>query len=473
MSLLERKMIMQSETIASIATAMNNSGIGIIRVSGPDAIAIVDKIYKTKYKEQKLCSFDTNTIHYGFIYDGDELLDEVMVAIMKAPHSYTTEDTVEIDCHGGNLIMKKILEVVLKNGARLAEPGEFTKRAFLNGRIDLSEAEAVMDMIDSSSDFSLKASVKQLRGSISSKIKELRDSILYEIAFIESALDDPEHISLDGYPEKLLGKSEGILADLEKLIKSSDNGKLIKEGINTVIIGKPNAGKSSFLNVLIGEEKAIVTSVAGTTRDILEESIQLSGIGLKLMDTAGIHDTDDEVESIGVKKAIKASKEADLILYVVDTSRPLDESDYEILEMIQDKPMILVCNKMDLDQVVSDEDLSRVCRQFGFHHVEMVKISAKENLGIDVLEEKVEKMFFGGNITMNDEVVITNTRHKEALVESFEAMKQVHQSILDDMPEDFYSIDLLIAYSSLGRIIGEAVDDDVVNEIFAKFCMGK
>lgn len=464
---------MNSETIASIATAMNQSGIGIIRVSGPESITIVDRIYRTKSKEQKLSSFEANTIHYGFVYDGDELLDEVMVAIMKAPHSYTTEDTVEIDCHGGNLIMKKILEVVLKNGARLAKPGEFTKRAFLNGRIDLSKAEAVMDLINSSSDFSLKASVKQLRGSVSEKVKTLREAILYEIAFIESALDDPEHISLEGYPVSLQEKCTSIIEELEKLIRSSQNGKLIKDGISTVIIGKPNAGKSSFLNVLVGEERAIVTSVAGTTRDILEESIQLSGIGLKLMDTAGIHDTDDEVESIGVKKAIQSAKEADLILYVVDTSRPLDEADYEILQMIQDKPMILVCNKMDLEQVVSDEELLSICSKFGLHHVDMVKISAKENLGIEALEEKVEKLFFGGNITMNDEVVITNTRHKEALIEAMDAMKQVSISIMNDMPEDFYSIDLMTAYTSLGRIIGESVEDDVVNEIFAKFCMGK
>lgn len=464
---------MNSETIASIATAMNQSGIGIIRVSGPESITIVDRIYRTKSKEQKLSSFEANTIHYGFVYDGDELLDEVMVAIMKAPHSYTTEDTVEIDCHGGNLIMKKILEVVLKNGARLAKPGEFTKRAFLNGRIDLSKAEAVMDLINSSSDFSLKASVKQLRGSVSEKVKTLREAILYEIAFIESALDDPEHISLEGYPVSLQEKCTSIIEELEKLIRSSQNGKLIKDGISTVIIGKPNAGKSSFLNVLVGEERAIVTSVAGTTRDILEESIQLSGIGLKLMDTAGIHDTDDEVESIGVKKAIQSAKEADLILYVVDTSRPLDEADCEILQMIQDKPMILVCNKMDLEQVVSDEELLSICSKFGLHHVDMVKISAKENLGIEALQEKVEKLFFGGNITMNDEVVITNTRHKEALIEAMDAMKQVSISIMNDMPEDFYSIDLMTAYTSLGRIIGESVEDDVVNEIFAKFCMGK
>ena len=464
---------MKTDTIAAIATAMSNSGIGIIRISGSEALLIADKIYRSKNADKKLSDQKTHTIHYGFIYDGDDFIDEVIVLIMKGPHSYTAEDTVEIDCHGGIMVVNKILETVIKYGARIAEPGEFTKRAFLNGRIDLSEAEAVMDMIDSQNDFALKAGMKQLKGSVSKKVSELRAKILYEIAFIESALDDPEHISLDGYPEKLKGIVEEILSELSRLISSSDDGKMMKEGIKTVIVGKPNAGKSSFLNVLIGEEKAIVTSVAGTTRDVLEESIQLKGIGINLIDTAGIHDTEDEVEIIGVQKAEQYAKEADLILYVVDTSIPLEESDLRIMEMIQDKPMIIVCNKLDLEQVVSQEELENKCAQFGITNYEIMKISAKENIGIENLEEIVEKMFFSKNISMNDEVVITNMRHKEALQEAFDSMKQVKQSILDDMPEDFYSIDLLGAYSSLGRILGEEIDDDVVNEIFAKFCMGK
>lgn len=464
---------MISDTIVSIATAMNQGGIGIIRVSGPESIRIINEMYRTKSGEQKLSSFESHTIHYGFIYDDDKLLDEVMVAIMKAPHSYTTEDTVEIDCHGGNLIMRKILLAVCKHGARLAEPGEFTKRAFLGGRIDLSEAEAVMDLIESQNEFAAKASLKQLRGSVSNKIHQLRDDILFEIAFIESALDDPEHISLDGYPERLSEKVNHIVEELDVLIASSDNGKMMKEGIKTVIVGKPNAGKSSFLNVLIGQEKAIVTSIAGTTRDVLEESIQLKGIGIQLVDTAGIHDTEDVVESIGVERAIQYAKDADLVLYVVDTSVPLEEADYTIMEMIQDKPVIIVCNKLDLDQIVTQEMILEKANMFGMKQAEIVSISAKENIGIEELETTVEKMFFHNSIQMNDEVVITNMRHKTALEYALSSMKLVRQSVEDDMPEDFYSIDLLGAYSSLGRIIGEEVDDDVVNEIFSKFCMGK
>lgn len=464
---------MISDTIASIATAMNQGGIGIIRVSGPDSIRIVDEMYRTKSGEKKLSTFESHTIHYGLLYDDDQMLDEVMIAIMKAPHSYTTEDTVEIDCHGGNLIMKKILLAVCKHGARLAEPGEFTKRAFLGGRIDLSEAEAVMDLIESKNEFAAKASLKQLGGALSQKVRHLRDDILYEIAFIESALDDPEHISLDGYRDRLDEKTTDVICELEKMIASADNGKMMKEGIKTVIVGKPNAGKSSFLNVMIGQEKAIVTSIAGTTRDVLEESIQLKGIGIQLIDTAGIHDTEDVVESIGVERAIKYAKDADLVLYVVDTSVPLEEADYTIMEMIQDKPVIIVCNKSDLEQVVTKEMIQEKSSLFGMNHVEIVSISAKENTGIEELEKTVEKMFFQNTIQMNDEVVITNIRHKTALEEALSSMKLVRQSVSDDMPEDFYSIDLLGAYSALGRIIGEEVDDDVVNEIFSKFCMGK
>ena len=369
--------------------------------------------------------------------------------------------------------MKKILLAVCKHGARLAEPGEFTKRAFLGGRIDLSEAEAVMDLIESQNEFAAKASLKQLGGALSQKVRHLRDDILYEIAFIESALDDPEHISLDGYRDRLDEKTTDVICELEKMIASADNGKMMKEGIKTVIVGKPNAGKSSFLNVMIGQEKAIVTSIAGTTRDVLEESIQLKGIGIQLIDTAGIHDTEDVVESIGVERAIKYAKDADLVLYVVDTSVPLEEADYTIMEMIQDKPVIIVCNKSDLEQVVTKEMIQEKSSLFGMNHVEIVSISAKENTGIEELEKTVEKMFFQNTIQMNDEVVITNIRHKTALEEALSSMKLVRQSVSDDMPEDFYSIDLLGAYSALGRIIGEEVDDDVVNEIFSKFCMGK
>ena len=460
---------MKTDTIAAIATGMTNSGIGIIRISGPDSVFIADKIFRPGKKNIKLDHVESHTIHYGFIFDQKNMIDEVMVSVMKGPRSFTAEDTVEINCHGGVLIMNRILELVIKNGARLAQPGEFTKRAFLNGRIDLSEAEAVMDVISSKNDLALKSSVLQLRGIVSDKIKKLREEILYEIAFIESALDDPEHISLDGYPEKLSIKIDDLKEDVNKLISSSDNGKIIKEGINTVILGKPNAGKSSLLNLMVGEEKAIVTDVAGTTRDILEENINLCGVSLNVIDTAGIRFTDDVVEKIGVEKAKKIALEADLIIYVVDSSVNFDENDFEIIDMIQDKKCIVLLNKTDLKPQITEKDLQDKLNKDTI----IIKTSTKENTGIDEFEEAVRKMFFKGDIDLNDELVITNMRHKEKLLDAYESLKQVKRSIEDDMPEDFYSIDLMSAYSSLGAIIGEEVEDDLVNEIFSKFCMGK
>lgn len=459
---------MNTDTIAAIATAVSDSGIGIIRISGDDAIAVADRIYHSKNNKKKLASVKSHTIHYGYIYDGDELVDEVMVAVMYAPNTYTRENIVEIDCHGGILVMNRILEVVLKNGCRLAEPGEFTKRAFLNGRIDLSKAEAVMDLIHSKNEFALKSSVKQLKGAVSDKVRSMREEILYEIAFIESALDDPEHISLDGYPGKLEEKVTRIQGELKKLIDSADNGKMLKDGINTVIVGKPNAGKSSLLNLLVGEERAIVTSVAGTTRDVLEESIRLHGVGLNIIDTAGIRSTDDEVEKIGVEKARKYAGDADLIVYVVDASCPLDENDDEIMTLIADKKVIVLLNKTDLEQVVNEDEIYSKMTQ-----VSVIKTSTKENTGIDEFEHTVKQLFFGGEIAINDEIYITNQRHKQALAEAYESMEMVLKSLADQMPEDFYSIDLMSAYASLGRIIGEEVGEDLVNEIFSKFCMGK
>jgi tRNA modification GTPase len=468
---------MRTDTIAAIATAVSDSGIGIIRISGDTAIEAADRIYRSKGNKKRLANVKSHTINYGFIYDGEELIDEVMVAVMKAPNTYTKEDTVEIDCHGGILVMNRILETVLKNGCRLAEPGEFTKRAFLNGRIDLSKAEAVMDIIHSKNEFALKSSVNQLRGAVSDKVKNLREDILYEIAFIESALDDPEHISLDGYHERLEKKALEIKSELKKLIDSADNGKIIKDGINTVIVGKPNAGKSSLLNLLVGEDKAIVTSVAGTTRDVLEESVKLHGVGLNIIDTAGIRDTDDEVEKIGVDKARKYASNADLIVYVVDGSCEIDENDEEIMRLISDKKVIILLNKTDLAQVIDEKDIidkiSNVCDTDSCSNIRMIKTSTKENVGIDDFENAIGDMFFGGEIEINDEIYITNQRHKEALSEALESVNMVLGSLDNDMPEDFYSIDLMSAYGALGRIIGEEVGDDLVNEIFSKFCMGK
>ena len=457
---------MKKDTIAAIATAMTNSGIGIVRMSGSEAFDIIQKIYTGK-KEKDFLKVNSHTIHYGYIVDGEETIDEVLVMIMKGPHSFTGEDTVEINCHGGVFVVKRILETVIKYGARPAEPGEFTKRAFLNGRMDLSQAEAVIDVINSKNEYALKSSVSQLKGNVQKKIKEIREEILYHTAFIETALDDPEHISVDGYGDKLKVTVDKLLEELDELLKSSDNGRIIKEGIKTVIVGKPNAGKSSLLNILVGEERAIVTDIAGTTRDILEETIVLHGISLRMIDTAGIRNTEDVVEKIGVGKAIEYAKDADLVLYVVDASIPLDENDREIIKLLEDKKAVIILNKTDLKQVVEERDL----RELADHPV--VSISAKEEEGIDRLEQQIKEMFFEGNLTFNDEIYITNVRHKAALEEAKRSILLVEDSIEMGMPEDFYSIDLMNAYEALGSIIGEAVGEDLVNEIFSKFCTGK
>lgn len=458
---------MKTDTIAAIATAMSNSGIGIVRISGDEALDVADRIFRPKKGSRKVSDMETHTIHYGYVTDGDEVIDEVMLLIMKAPRSYTCEDTIEIDCHGGVLVMKKILETVLKYGARPAEPGEFTKRAFLNGRIDLSQAESVIDVINAQNELALKSSVSQLQGAVLEKIKEIRAVVLHELAFIESALDDPEHVSLEGYPEQLHEIMSDAHSKVKKLLDSSDNGKMLKEGINTAIVGKPNAGKSSLLNILVGEERAIVTEIAGTTRDILQEQIQIGGIGLNVIDTAGIRDTEDIVEKIGVNKSREYIEKADLIIYVVDSSTELDENDQEIIEAIQNKKAIVLLNKSDLD---AKTDASVLQTQLS---KPILSISAKNNTGIHELETLIEEMFFSGKLSFNDEVYITNIRQKNALAEAQNSLKMVLQSIADGMPEDFFTIDMMNAYEALGTIIGESVGEDLVNEIFSKFCMGK
>ena len=458
---------MTGDTIAAIATAMSASGIGIIRISGDDSMEIISKVYRSKGGKKQIKEAESHKIHYGFIYDNDTMIDEVLVMIMKGPRSYTGEDTVEIDCHGGVFIVKKILETVIRNGARTAEPGEFTKRAFLNGRIDLAQAEAVADVIQSTNEYALKSSVSQLAGSVSRKIRELREKILYEIAFIESALDDPEHISLDGYPERLAVVVAEQKKQVEKLLASADEGKMIQEGIKTVILGKPNAGKSSLLNLLAGEEKAIVTDIAGTTRDVLEENLVLKGISLRILDTAGIRKTADTVEKIGVDRALEHAKDADLILYVVDASVPLDENDAKIMEILKGRKAIVLLNKSDLTAVIEKEEMEQKTG------APVISISAREETGMEELEEQMKKMFFQGEISFNDEVYITNARHKQALLEAKKSLELTAGSIEMGMPEDFFSIDLMNAYEELGSIIGEAVGEDLVNEIFSKFCTGK
>lgn len=461
-----KNMGFKTDTIAAISTAMTDAGISIVRISGEEAIAIADKIYKGK-KEKKISGQRTHTIYYGYIVDGEETIDEVLVMLMRGPHSYTGEDTVEINCHGGVYVTKRILETVIKYGARPAEPGEFTKRAFLNGKMDLSQAEAVIDVIHSQNEYALQSSVNQLRGSVQKVIQEIREKILYHTAFIETALDDPEHISVDGYGETLEKVVDELLTKIKQLIDTADDGRIMREGINTVIVGKPNAGKSSLLNVLLGEDRAIVTNIAGTTRDVLEEHIQLRGISLNIMDTAGIRNTEDVVEQIGVDKARSYAEEADLIIYVVDASVPLDDNDIEIIHMIQNKKAVILLNKTDLSTVINKNELIMWINK------PMIEISTKEGKGIHELEETLENMFYHGEISFNNEVYITNVRHKAALQDAYVSLGKVKESIENQMPEDFFTIDLMDAYESLGSITGETVGEDLVNEIFSKFCMGK
>ena len=455
------------KTIAAISTAMSASGIGIVRISGDEAMDVISRIYRSKNGKKNIREVQSHTIHYGFIYDGEDVVDEVLVMIMRGPHTYTGEDTVEIDCHGGVYAMKKVLETVLKNGAVIAEPGEFTKRAFLNGRLDLSQAEAVMDVIQARNSMALKSSVEQLKGSVQRAVKEIRSRLLYQIAYIESALDDPEHYDLEGYPQELAKIVDKEAGEITDLLKTADDGRMIQEGIKTVILGKPNAGKSSLLNFLVGEDRAIVTEIEGTTRDILEEYISLNGITLRVIDTAGIRETEDIVEKIGVGKAKQMAEDADLILYVVDSSRPLDDNDEDIIELLSGRKSIVIYNKTDLEPVVNMVKLQERTGN------PVIPVSIVEEKGIRKLEEEIKNMFFKGELSFNDEVYITNARHKAALEEARESLKLVKNSIDMGMAEDFFSIDLMNAYESLGRIVGESVGEDLVNEIFSKFCTGK
>lgn len=456
------------DTIAAISTGnAARAGIGIIRMSGSDAISIADKIFVLRKTGKKLADVSTHTIHYGNITDQGNIVDEVLVSVMRAPNSYTKEDVVEINCHGGLMVMKKILELCFQNGARPAEPGEFTKRAFLNGRMDLSQAEAVMDLINSQNDLALRSSVNQLSGHLSDKIKDMRERLLHHTAHIEAALDDPEHMSLDGFSEDLCKDLHSMTEELEYFIETAENGRVLKEGINTVILGKPNAGKSSLMNALARFERAIVTDIPGTTRDVIEERICVNGLMLNLMDTAGIHDTSDKVEAIGVEKSLACAKNADLIIYVVDSSVPLDQNDADIIRLIKDRKVVIILNKSDLLPVVDEYTVQK------FIKAPIIRTCAKTLDGITALEDQLKELFLEGHFVANDELLIANARQKNSLKDTLKSLKLVISSINDGMSEDFYTIDLMNAYEELGKITGESVDEDLANEIFAKFCMGK
>lgn len=473
---------MQEETIAGIASGMGG-GISIIRISGENALQVVGSIFRTKkylsnlQKEEKeniiwksdyFEKKETHTVHYGFIVnDQEEILDEVIVVLMKGPNSYTKEDVVEIDTHGGNYVVKKILNELLHHGARLAEPGEFTKRAFLNGRIDLSQAEAVMKLISSQNDFSYQSALNQLEGEVSQYIEKIRQDILHQLGYIEAALDDPEHISLDGFAEQLRKIMIGHIQKLNKLLLNFDDGRMKSEGINTVIVGKPNAGKSSLMNLMLQQERAIVTNIAGTTRDVLEEKVVLGNIILNLIDTAGIHETEDIVENMGVDKAVDYIEKADFIIYVMDASDKLNEADEQIIQLLQDKKGIILFNKSDLNLVLNEKEInSRL-------NWTIIPFSNETKQGLEQLKEYITNSFLKGDIQYNDQVYITSVRHKNAVESAVQSLEQVVQTIDDGMPEDFYTIDMMEAYQSLGLINGETASEDLVNKIFSDFCMGK
>ena len=455
-----------SDTITAISTGMNNAGIGIIRISGDSSFEIAGKIFFKKNGEAHTY-FESHRVYYGFIKDGEDIIDEVLLISLKSPRSFTGEDTIEINCHGGNLVMRKIIKLVIRNGARLAEPGEFSKRAFLNGRIDLSEAEAIIDVINSKNELALNNSLKQLTGELNEKIRNIRNILKYEIAYIESALDDPEHYDLDGYYERLIPVLKKIKDDLILMKKSFIDGKIIKEGINTVIIGKPNVGKSSLLNILTGEETAIVTDIAGTTRDVIEQNVVIGNLTLKLSDTAGVRDTDDIIEKLGVEKTYKYADNADLIIMVIDSSNKLNDEDIGLFEYIKNRNAIILLNKSDLKTVISEKDVAEYTEK------KVLSISAKDETGIIELKDCLEEMFISGSIDFNDEILITNERHFNLIEQAINSIKDALNNIEMEMPEDLISIDLVNSYESLGGIIGESLENDIIDEIFSKFCMGK
>ncbi len=457
---------MNTDTIAAIATFPGNAGINIIRISGNDSLDIAEKIFINKNKKQNI-SLKPRYLHYGHIVDkNDRVIDEVLISYMKSPNTYTREDIVEINCHGGIISAKKILETVLEHGCRPAERGEFTKRAFLNGRIDLAQAEAVIDIINSKTDSSHEISVNHLEGRLSKEINEIVDNIMELLANIEVNIDFPEYDEDEVTIDKVRDLSEKTAGRIDKLISTADTGKIFKEGIKTVILGKPNVGKSSLMNFLLNENRAIVTEVPGTTRDTIEEYVNIKGVPLRIIDTAGIRETDDRVEKIGVEKALQKVEEADLVIMIFDSSRELEDDDKKILKYIEDKKVIYIKNKTDLEERLN-------ISEYGSIEKEAISISVLKNQGLDEIIDKIAEMFFRGTINVSDELIINNVRHKNLLINAKNSLLEVLSSIEGNMTIDFIEIDLKQAMEYLGLIVGKTVSDDLMDKIFNEFCIGK
>jgi len=454
------------DTIAAISTAIGEGGISIIRVSGDKALNIVGKIFKGK-SQKEFNTIDSFTLRYGYIVDGeDSIIDEVIVSFMKGPKSYTAEDTVEINCHGGIIATNKILELVILAGARIAEPGEFTKRAFLNGRIDLSQAEAVIDIIRAKTELSMKSAILQSGGKISKMVKELRDSLITLIAHIEATVDYPEDDLEEITSIQVSENLKAAVLSINKIIESADEGKILREGISTVIVGKPNVGKSSLLNSLLMENRAIVTDIPGTTRDIIEEYINIGGIPIKIIDTAGIRETEDVVEKIGVQKSMEKIDEADLIILILDSSSQLDDIDREIINHIKGRKYIVLLNKVDLENIIDKNDLDGIESEY------IINTSIISGFGVNNLKDAIIKLFFKGEINSN-EIIITNVRHKEALILARNNCIQAINALSDTMSIDLASIDIRNAWYNLGEITGDTIQEDIIDKIFSQFCLGK
>ena len=455
------------DTIAAIATAPGEGGIGIIRISGEKSLQVAQSIFKSK-SGKMIKDYNARTLIYGTVVDNEKVIDEVLVAYMKGPNSYTAEGVIEINCHGGFISVKKILELILSKGVRLAEAGEFTKRAFLNGRIDLSQAEAIIDVIKSKTDMAHEVAQSQLEGSLAKKIKDLRMNVTEVLAHLEVSIDfaeeDVEEITYQTLEEKALE----LRNEIKKLYDTAESGKILRDGLKTVIVGKPNVGKSSLLNSILGENRAIVTDIAGTTRDVIEEFVNIKGIPLKIVDTAGIRETEDVVEKIGVEKSRESFSTADLVIMVLDASRKLSEEDMEILESLKNKKTIVLLNKMDLEPQIELEKIEEFVNS-----EDIIKISALKHQGIEELQDKIEAMVYHGSVKNSSNLMITNSRHKDALFKAYESINDAISAIEQRMPYDFIEVDFKNIWDYLGYINGDTVREDLLDTIFANFCIGK